>query len=139
MTSNWSDDDFSLMRKRLKGHDYTIDSQIGDLEELKKFLTEKREFLLGLLENPNLLEHESFTDLLWAVFHLTEELDFREDVSRLTKGDRGHLHNDIKRAYRLLAYEWLVYMKHLKDNYPYLFSLAIRTNPFDPNASVEVQ
>ncbi|MBA7569274.1 hypothetical protein ES708_11013 [subsurface metagenome] len=34
--------------------------------------------------------------------------------------------------------EWLDYMKHLKNNYPYLFSLAMRTNPFDANASVEV-
>lgn len=136
--SNWSDKDFSLMSKRLQGHDYTIDSKKGDLEELKKFLTGKRKFLLGLLENPNLLEHESFTDLLWAVFHLIEELDFRENVNRLSKGDYGHLSNDIKRAYRLLGYEWLVYMKHLKDNYPYLFSLAVRTNPFDPNASVEI-
>ena len=139
MVSNWSDKDFSLMSKRLQGYDYTIDSKKGDLEELKKFLTGKREFLLGLLENPNLMEHESFTDLLWAVFHLIEELDFRENVNRLSRGDYGHLSNDIKRAYRLLVYEWLVYMKHLKDNYPYLFSLAIRTNPFDPNASVEVR
>jgi len=30
-------------------------------------------------------------------------------------------------------------MKHLKTNYPYLFSLAVRTNPFDTNASVEVK
>ena len=138
MVSNWSDKDFSLMSKRLQGYDYTIDSKKGDLEELKKFLTGKREFLLGLLENPNLMEHESFTDLLWAVFHLIEELDFRENVNRLSRGDYGHLSNDIKRAYRLLVYEWLVYMKHLKDNYPYLFSLAIRTNPFDPNVSVEI-
>jgi len=29
-------------------------------------------------------------------------------------------------------------MHHLKRNYPYLFSLAIRTNPFDPNARVIV-
>ena len=138
MVSNWSDKDFSLMSKRLQGYDYTIDSKKGDLEELKKFLTGKREFLLGLLENPNLMEHESFTDLLWAVFHLIEELDFRENVNRLSRGDYGHLSIDIKRAYRLLVYEWLVYMKHLKDNYPYLFSLAIRTNPFDPNVSVEI-
>jgi hypothetical protein len=30
-------------------------------------------------------------------------------------------------------------MEHLKNDYPYLFSLAVRTNPFDPNASVEVK
>jgi hypothetical protein len=27
----------------------------------------------------------------------------------------------------------------LKTYYPYLFSLAVRTNPFDANASVEVK
>jgi len=30
-------------------------------------------------------------------------------------------------------------MEHLKNEYPYLFSLAVRTNPFDPNASIHVQ
>jgi len=45
---------------------------------------------------------------------------------------------DVRRAYGLLASEWLSYMKHLRDNYPYLFSLAMRTNPFDPQASPEV-
>jgi hypothetical protein len=30
-------------------------------------------------------------------------------------------------------------MEHLKDNYPYLFSLAMRTNPFDQDASVIVK
>jgi hypothetical protein len=30
-------------------------------------------------------------------------------------------------------------MQHLKNNYPYLFSLAVRTNPFDPQATVEIK
>jgi hypothetical protein len=94
---------------------------------------------LGLLENPNLLEHESFTELLWAVFHLTEELAFREDVKQLVDTDYDHISGDIKRAYVLLISEWLTYMKHLKNDYPYLFSLSIRTNPFDPDASPEVK
>jgi hypothetical protein len=29
-------------------------------------------------------------------------------------------------------------MQHLQEDYPYLFSLAVRTNPFDPDAKVEV-
>jgi hypothetical protein len=29
-------------------------------------------------------------------------------------------------------------MDHLRSMYPYLFSLAVRTNPFDPAASVVV-
>lgn len=29
-------------------------------------------------------------------------------------------------------------MEHLSENYPYLFSLAVRKNPFNPEARVEV-
>jgi hypothetical protein len=139
ITNEWSEREFSAVKKSLKVYDYKIESQKGDLEDLKGFLIDKREFLLGLLENPNLLEHESFTDLLWAVFHLTEELACRADVKQLPVTDYAHLSGDIKRAYVLLISEWLAYMKHLKDVYPYLFSLAARTNPFDLNASVEVK
>lgn len=136
--STWSHKEFAHVSKSLRGYEYIIDSKKGDLGELKSFLVGKRGFLLGLLENPNLLEHETFTDLLWAVFHLTEELASREDVRQLADTDYAHLSGDIKRAYVLLISEWVDYMKHLKDHYPYLFSLAIRTNPFDPDASVEI-
>jgi len=91
------------------------------------------------LENPNLLEHESFTELLRAVFHLAEELANRNDVWQLPMSDKEHLAGDIKRAYVLLVAEWLDYMKYLKDNYPYLFALAMRTNPFDQEASAVVK
>ena len=106
---------------------------------IRNFLKEKRQFLLNLLENPNLLEHESFTNLLWAVFHLTDELTHRRNLNGLPETDYQHLAGDMKRAYHLLIVEWLNYMKHLKTDYPYLFSLAVRTNPFDVSASVEVR
>ena len=127
------------MRKQLGEYDYNVHSEKASLENLRHFLIGKRGFLLGLLENPNLLEHESFTDLLWAVFHLTEELASRADVRRLRATDYKHLSGDIKRAYIHLISEWVAYMRHLKVDYPYLFSLAVRTNPFDPDASPEVR
>jgi hypothetical protein len=98
----------------------------------------KKQFLLSLLGNPNLLEHEAFTELLWAVFHLAEELGNRRDVSSLPQSDYDHLIGDIKRVYVLLGAEWLSYMRHLQENYPYLFSLAVRTNPFNPAARAEI-
>lgn len=135
VNNDWSNKTFFNINKHLKGYDYRAESQKGDLEGLRNFLLEKRDFLLRLLENPNLLEHESFTELLWAVFHLTEELASRIDLKQLPETDYKHLSGDIKRAYVLLISEWLAYMKHLRDNYPYLFSLAARMNPFDPKAS----
>jgi hypothetical protein len=106
-----------------------------NLKNLKDFALNKREFLLRLLQNPNLLEHESFTELLRAVFHMTEELEWRKELSELPPSDIKHLSGDIRRAYGLLVKEWIDYMKHLKKHFPYLFSLAMRTNPFDQNAS----
>ncbi|MBN1522338.1 MAG: hypothetical protein JW928_07380 [Candidatus Aureabacteria bacterium] len=136
---DWTDKDFLKASKSIQGHKSEIDSRKGNLHEVKDFLVGKRQFLLNLLENPNLLEHESFTDLLWAVFHLTDELAHRKDLNKLPDTDYQHLSGDIKRAYQKLIVQWLDYMKHLKKDYPYLFSLSMRTNPFDSNASVEVK
>jgi hypothetical protein len=110
-----------------------------DLAALKEELVAHRNFLVRLLENPILLEHEEFTNALRAVFHLTEELDYRRDFRALPDTDVAHLSGDVKRAYSRLVLEWLDYMGYLKGHYPYLFSLAMRTNPFDPEASPVVR
>jgi hypothetical protein len=136
--ADWSDQRFRKTANEIKGREFAMDATRGDLEELREFLSDKQNFLLRLLENPNLLEHDSFTDLLWAVFHLADELVHRDDVSGLPASDYGHLTGDIKRVYGLLIAEWLDYMNYLKGKYPYLFSLAVRTNPFDAAASVVV-
>jgi len=139
VTNNWSEKEFSKISKRLKNYNYGIEAQKVNFKDLRNFLMEKKDFLLRLLENPNILEHEAFTDLLRAVFHLTEELVARNDFGKLPVSDFDHLAGDIKRAYILLVHEWLDYMKYLKNNYPYLFSLAMRTNPFDQKASLVVK
>jgi hypothetical protein len=136
--NSWSPEHFDKVEELLTGHKFKIDSKAGNLKDLHEFIVGKRNFLLRLLENPNLLEHESFTELLWAVFHLAEEMSHRSTVENLPENDYKHLSGDILRAHRLLVREWLEHMKHLKADYPYLFSLAIRTNPFNPAAKVEV-
>lgn len=135
----WSKKDFTEKLEIAKKINYEIDINKGDLEKLKLFLFEKRELMLRLLENPNLLEHDSFTEVLWAVTHLSEELSLRKNLKKCTASDLNHLQGDLKRAYVILIYEWIEYMGHLKNKYPYLFSLAVRMNPFDPSASIEVK
>jgi hypothetical protein len=139
IAKDWSDKQFISARKSVQQYSGSVNSKKGDLAEVKNLLLNKRQFLLGLLENPNLLEHESFTDLLWAVFHVTDELAHRPNLSQLPDSDYEHLSGDIKRAYQKLIIQWLDYMMHLKHDYPYLFSLALRTNPFDKEASVVVR
>ncbi|MFZ7113710.1 MAG: hypothetical protein ACOWYE_18680 [Desulfatiglandales bacterium] len=130
--------EYTRLKNSLKAHDCRIDIQGEGFVELRNLLHEKRGFLLRMLENPNLFEHDTFTDLLWAVFHLTEELIYRKDLRRLSDIDSGHISADIERAYKLIIVEWLDYMKHLSENYPYMFSLAVRINPFKPDASPEI-
>jgi hypothetical protein len=137
--SEWSDVEFKALQKEIASFPFNVDHQKGDLQGLKDFLVKKHAFMLALLENQNLLEHESFTDLLWAVFHFTEELEGRGDLKRLPQTDYEHLAGDLKRVYRQLVMQWVLYMKHLKTDYPYLFSLAMRTNPFDAQANIEVR
>jgi hypothetical protein len=139
VNTKWSKKDFKTAEKELKGYFYGLDAREIDLDRLKDFLASKKEFLLRLLENQNLLEHETFTDLLWAIFHVTDELESRKDLKKLSQADLAHLSGDIQRFYVLLAAEWIGYMSHLKVQYPYLFSLAVRKNPFDKNARVEIE
>ena len=132
---NWSNSEFKKASVMMENYKFEIDSNLGSLKELQVFLTKRRNFLLRLLENPNLLEHETFTELLWAVFHLTEELEYRVDLDKLPHTDMVHISGDIKRVYVLLLNRWIDYVMHLKDQYPYLYSLAVRTNPLDEDAS----
>jgi voltage-gated potassium channel len=138
VTNDWSKADFEKARAVAESHFYELDSLSIPLEDLHAILMHHKGFLLALLENPQLIEHDSFTPLLQALFHLTEELMSRDHLTDLPPSDYAHLSGDINRVYRLLVIEWLTYMQHLRQNYPYLFSLAMRRNPFDTKASVVV-
>ena len=135
ITDSWTKKEF----RRATEYDYHLNVELDcskiDLEELKAYLAQRREFLLTLLGNPSLLEHDRFTDLLWAVTHLDEELEARPSVSDLPDKDLEHIAGDIQRLYDHLASEWLDYVEHLKANYPFLFSLILRTHPFQEHPS----
>ena len=131
--------EFTRLKKQLQHHEYTVDAKLMELEMLADFLKQKGDLLLRQIENPDLIEHEFFTELLWAVVHLRDELMSRENFSDLPETDLAHLANDAKRAYSFLVRLWVDYLQHLKRSYPYLFSLALRTNPFNESPSAIVK
>lgn len=133
--NDWKDKDFFNASLTLRNYHSALDIHKIDLKDLRDFLLAKRSFLISLLENPYLMEHESFTELLWAIFHFCDELTHRKGFKKLPDSDKAHLAGDMNRAYLLLMHQWLHYMIYLQKNYPYLFSLAIRTNPFDKEAT----
>jgi len=135
----WQDQEFDDLKAFLESYRYEVEISKIDTRDLTAFLDEKRNFLLRLLENPVLLEHQMFTETLRTVFHLTEELERRKGAGELPDTDLSHINGDLVRVYRNISIQWVDYMKYLKKNYPYLFSLAMRTNPFDQEASVIVR
>lgn len=138
LSDSWEKEDFIRVKNSLKKEHFNIQADKSDLLKLNAYLSQKHDYLLRLIENPNLLEHESFSNLLWAIFHLNEELALRGDLMTLANSDYAHLSGDINRVYINLIAQWLDYMQHLKSDHLYLYSLAMRTNPFNPDASVEV-
>ncbi len=136
VTVNWKDRDFQKAREKIGPHRFKLTVDSKDLTQIKGYLNENRNLLLELLLNPNLLEHEAFTDLILAVSHLKEELASRTGFDELPQPDIEHLGTDMIRVYKALVQQWLNYMEHLRNDYPYLFSLAIRTNPFNDKSTV---
>lgn len=134
----WADKDFQRAEKLVAVHEYAITLSPTDLRSLKSLMMAQKPYIMNLLSNANLLEHESFTDQMWATSHLAEELSYRTDLDHLPESDIAHLVGDTIRAYRLLAIEWLRYTRHLRAAYPYMYSLILRTQPFDPQANVIV-
>lgn len=131
-TDYWThEQDINL--ETVKKFEHVIDSKKSDLIALKNEFMAKKEYVLNIIQNQNLLEeHDAFTDMLWALYHVMDELNNREEtqILILPQHDLDHLSRDFERAFKLLIMEWAIYMKHLKKEYPYLFSLALRKNPF---------
>ena len=138
LKASWERDDFSRASQFARALNCQVDLGRVDVDALKSHLVGQRQFMLRLLENPNLMERERFTDLLWAVLHVEEELEVRASLTDLSPADQAHLELDVRRAYNALLAEWLLYVEHLKADYPYLFSLVVRMHPFQEAPSPAV-
>jgi hypothetical protein len=127
--ADWSAQDYRRALAFARSFTYRVDMARADLPALRDLVGSHRDLLLMLLANPNLLEHERFTDLLWAVFHLMGELVARESLDGLPASDLEHLAGDVRRVYSRLTRAWLRYCEHLQTSYPYIFSILLRTHP----------
>ncbi|MFA5347588.1 MAG: hypothetical protein WC294_05590 [Methanoregula sp.] len=136
---DWENNQFGEVLACLDSYTCSVDIDRIDRVALRNFLASQEDFLLRIMENPMIFEHESFTDLILALDHLIKELKARGDLTELPTHDLAHLEGDMRRVYERLIPEWLKYMEYLKTHYPYLFSLAMRTNPFDSKASVVIR
>ncbi|EKQ50142.1 hypothetical protein [Clostridium sp. Maddingley MBC34-26] len=127
--------DFSDLKSsgdKLKLHDHNIKFEKIDYPKLEKLVIENRDILSNLISNENILEHETFADLLMSLMHLRDEIIFLQ-YKELTDDDSIHINGDICRVYKTLTAQWINYLCHLKQFYPYQYSGAIKFNPFTLN------
>lgn len=121
--------DLKSSREKLNSHDHQVEFEKINYVELKELVIESREILTSLISNENILEHQTFADLLMSLMHLRDEIIF-SDHRELSKDDCNHLRGDLIRVYKNLTFEWVNYLEHLKIFYPYQYSGAIKFNPF---------
>ncbi len=95
-------------------------------DEVNLMMLSARTSLMVLSSNPLLFEHESFTDLLWSIFHLMDEYQLRGDFDRLSVGDIEHLNQDYEKMYRQLLGGYVANALYLHATYPNLFAAATK-------------
>ncbi|MDS0527636.1 hypothetical protein NNC19_18260 [Clostridium sp. SHJSY1] len=120
--------DLKLCNNWLREYDHDIDFEKIDYNQLKNLVVENRDILASLISNENILEHETFADLLIALVHLRDEIVLVR-YKELTKEDCGHLKGDVVRVYKALTFQWTSYLQHLKEFYPYQYSSYMKLNP----------
>jgi len=130
LAADWQDKDFNASIDAISKYTFHAAIIEEELYHLRDTMTDKKGHLLRLFENANLMEQDRFTGMLWAVYHVYDELRSRESLSNLPATDIAHLNLDIQRAFQILLIEWIESMRILKKKYPYLYSLAVRKCPF---------
>lgn len=125
--------DIRACTNKLAAHDHDISFELIDYPKLKQLVIGSREILSTLIANENILEHETFTDLLMALMHLRDEILFIQHKEELSHDDCIHLKGDLVRVYKTLTVQWINYLSHLKQFYPFQYNSAIKFNPFTLN------
>ncbi len=121
---NWKKRKFEQIKTDIGKMNFELKLEKKYIFELKKILKKKRKFLISLLQNPVILDHDLFTDLLRSVFYLEEELS---DVEKnIEKRKMKIIEQDIKRTIRLLTVSWLNYAEYLVKEQKYIFDSEIK-------------
>ncbi len=134
----WDHARFRAAARDILAREFAIDSRRIDLPELRLVMMAKAELFLRILESPSLGNETQLADLVRAILHLKDELSYRDDFTALPPIDLDHLAGDLARAYRMLTLIWLDHMEYTKDHYAYLFSLAVRVNPYKERPSAVI-
>ena len=121
---NWDDNTCKELKNKLEKHEFNLNINKLDIDTLKRILSSNKDFLINLIINENVHEHEEFTEMLMALLHVREEMETR-CCNEIQPFELEHLASDMSDAYKYLTIEWCQYMNYLSKNYPRLFVKAL--------------
>ncbi|WP_297632422.1 hypothetical protein [uncultured Clostridium sp.] len=139
ISKEWGKEEFKNLEKITKEYSFEINPDKLNIEKISKILNDNKEYIVSTITNPTLMEHESFSELAISLFHLRDELQDRYFKMEYECGccDRGHIAKDVQVSYRYIVNGWVMYMNHLKEEYPQLFVKAMIQNPFEQKSFEE--
>lgn len=122
---NWTKRQFSHARQEIDGFQPRVQATADDIIGLMELLKSREEEIMSMTRNPLLMEFERLHTTLMSLFHLIEEMHFRQPLHRLTADEVKHLGRDAGKSLRQLAKLWLRYLEHLKITHPSLFQCQV--------------
>ncbi|MEA5040443.1 MAG: hypothetical protein VB086_11480 [Clostridiaceae bacterium] len=130
LDSSWKQKDFLNVRTFLKNYPFHVDPNRLDFYGIHYHLSTRHSYFLKVIENPALMEHEDFTDLILRIYLLWEELDGHDDLYSLPEDVRVRLCALVDEVYVLLTNEWLDNARNIQLHQPIRLNKIIQTNPF---------
>lgn len=125
LTPTKDDKDVQRVQSQLQSADlgFTLSADVYD--ESMDIILRSRLALLTLSSNPLLLEHECFTEMLWGIFHLSDEFRLRGKYNELDKEGREHMEDDFEKVFRLLLVNRVANLQYLQKTYPNYYSASL--------------
>lgn len=130
VTEEWQRPDFEKAIRFAEQYTYSLSPERIDFFALHYHLENRHKYFLKVIENPALMDHENFTDLILSMYHLWEELDYHTDLYQLSEKDKDYLCSITGEIYQLLTREWLLNVIYTKKHHQHRLAHAVRVNPF---------
>lgn len=130
LNADWKQRDFIAAAAFLKSYPFRLDPERLDFYGLHHHLSTRHSYFLKVIENPALMQHDDFTQLILSIYLLWEELECRDDLCCLPADDRARLCGLAETIYARLTDEWLDNAQSIRVHQPLRLNKIIQTNPF---------
>lgn len=114
----------SEQQDKIRSCTVTVHSDQETYEFLRSFLQEKKQDLIILTGNNQLMDQDDFTQMLSGLFHLMDEFELRGSYDDLTADDRSHMDEDFAKVLVLLEINSAANSAFQRKHFPNFYQKA---------------